>query len=109
MTIPITIIEIRANQPHPRVGLFGGIMVPYSTSVKVRDNRLRKITTYDCISEYFNERPLDAGKQSFRAQEHHHAIAPCRGAASQGTCRNEAVTHSCVTSEKTREETPDAP
>jgi len=53
MTIPITIIEIRANQPHPRVGLFGGIMVPYSTSVKsgiIVFVKLQRMIAYQNIS-----------------------------------------------------------
>jgi hypothetical protein len=72
---------------------------------------IRRITIFDCISGYFNLTGCSIGRENvmLARQGRHHAIAPCRGAASQGTCRNDAVTRSAVTFEKTREETPDAP
>jgi hypothetical protein len=73
---------------------------------------IRRITIFDCISGYFNlSGGCSIGRENvmLARQERYHAIAPCRGAASQGTCRNDAVTRSAVTFEKTREETPDAP
>jgi hypothetical protein len=72
----------------------------------------RRIAILDCKSGYFNlTGGCSIGRENvmLARQGRHHAIAPCRGAASQGTCRNDAVTRSAVTFEKTREETPDVP